>query len=132
MKVECPHCQTDNKIDYAEHILCQKCEKSFKGYKFRKRKLVSASAALFVGVIGGYKVNDALVDERYPLKVEYAIVDTCVNSARNMVSVRRYENKREVCLCALANTTKSVPYSDYKSDQAVFMTSFQQNAKRCS
>jgi transposase-like protein len=74
MKVECPHCNTDNVIEYAEHISCEKCEKSFKGFKFSKRKLVSASTALFVGVVGGYKVNSAFDEERYPLEVEYAII----------------------------------------------------------
>ncbi|MBF4312821.1 hypothetical protein EAY03_23960, partial [Vibrio anguillarum] len=87
MKIECPHCQTDNDIEFAENIACKECEKSFKGFKFSKRKLVSASTALAVGLFGGYKVNGALEDERYPIEVEYAIVDTCINSAKNMASV---------------------------------------------
>ncbi|HHY0506342.1 TPA: hypothetical protein ACVU5Q_002581 [Vibrio parahaemolyticus] len=132
MKIECPHCQTDNDIEFAENIACKECEKSFKGFKFGKRKLVSASTVLFVGAIGGYNVNAALDEKRYPLEVEYAIVDTCINSAKNMVSVSWYESKRETCLCALAETEKSVPYSDYKSDQQLFLSNFKLNAKGCS
>ncbi|HHY0447896.1 TPA: hypothetical protein ACVU4T_004878 [Vibrio parahaemolyticus] len=132
MKVECPHCHTDNVIEYAEHISCEKCEKNFKGFKFSKRKLVSASTALVVGVVGGYKVNGAFDEERYPLEVEYAIVDTCINSSKNMVSVSWYESKRETCLCALSQTEKSVPYSDYKSDQNLFLSNFKLNARSCS
>ncbi|RPF13253.1 hypothetical protein [Vibrio crassostreae] len=132
MKIECPHCLTDNDIEFAENIACKECEKSFKGFKFSKRKLVSASTALFVGAIGGYKVNAALDEDRYPLEVEYAIVDTCINSSKNMVSVSWYESKRETCLCALAETERSVPYSDYKSDQQLFLSNFKLNAKGCS
>ncbi|EOG7646669.1 hypothetical protein BFX12_04130 [Vibrio cholerae] len=132
MKIECPHCQTDNDIEFAENIACKECKKNFKGFKFSKRKLVSASTALLVGAIGGYKVNSALDEERYPLEVEYAIVDTCVNSSKNMVSISRYANKRETCLCALAQTEKSVPYSDYKSDPQLFLSKFKLNAKGCS
>ncbi|MBF4327986.1 hypothetical protein EAY16_22160, partial [Vibrio anguillarum] len=88
--------------------------------------------ALAVGLFGGYKVNGALEDERYPIEVEYAIVDTCINSAKNMASVSWYESKRETCLCALAETEKSVPYSDYKSDQQLFLSNFKLNAKGCS
>jgi len=132
MKIECPNCQTDNDIEFAENITCKGCEKSFKGFKFSKRKFVSASTALAVGLFGGYKVNGALEEERYPIEVEYAIVDTCINSAKNMVSVSWYESKRETCLCALAETEKSVPYSDYKSDQQLFLSNFKLNARGCS
>ncbi len=132
MKIECPHCHTDNEIEYAENISCKECEKNFKGYKFSKRKLVSASAALIVGVVGGYKANDALDEVRYPLKVEYAIVDTCINSSKSAVSTSWYINKRKACLCALERTTKDISYSDYKSSQQSFLNSFRKNAKNCS
>lgn len=132
MKIECPHCHTSNKIEYAENISCKKCEKNFKGFKFSQKKLISTSAALAFGVFGGYKVNGALVDERYPLEVEYAIVDTCINSANNILSYSRYENKRKTCLCALEKTEKSFAYSDYKSDHTLFLSKFRQNARACS
>ncbi|QIA65005.1 hypothetical protein GT360_15695 [Vibrio astriarenae] len=131
MKIECPHCQTDNDIEFAENIACKECEKSFKGFKFIKRNFVSASTALAVGLIGGYKVNGALEEERYPLEVEYAIIDTCVNSSKNIVSMSWYESKREACLCALEETEKSLTYSDYKSNQQQFLLRFKQNAKGC-
>ena len=132
MKIECPRCQKDNEIEFAENISCSECEKSFKGFKFSKRKLVSASSALLVGALGAYAVESGLDKERYPLEVEYAIVDTCVNSSKNMVSVSWYESKREACLCALEKTENDVAYSDYKSDQAIFLRTFKQHANRCS
>ncbi|TFH93605.1 hypothetical protein [Vibrio ouci] len=131
MKIECPHCQKDNEIEFAENISCSECEKSFKGFKFSKRKLISASAALVVGTIGGYKVNAALEETRYPLAVEYAIIDSCVNSSSNMVSSSWYESKREICLCALGKTIDQVSYSTYKSEQASFIRVFKQSANTC-
>ncbi len=132
MKIECPRCQKDNEIEFAENISCSECEKSFKGFKFSKRKFVSASAALIVGTLGGYKVNAAFEDVRYPLAVEYAIVDSCVNSSSNMVSVSWYTNKRKTCVCALEKTVEKVSYSDYQADRQSFMTSFKFNAMACS
>ncbi|MCJ2375561.1 hypothetical protein LNL84_01795 [Vibrio sp. ZSDZ34] len=132
MKIECPHCQEDNRIEFAENISCKKCEKNFKGFKFSKRKLVSAGSALVIGTVGGYAVNNKFDEERYPLEVEYAIVDTCVNSSKSMVSVSWYENKRDACLCTLRKTEQDISYSDYKSDEASFIASFRHNARSCS
>ncbi len=132
MKIECPHCEADNKIEFAENITCKECEKSFKGFKFSKRKLVSAGSALIIGTASGYAINNKFQEERYPLEVEYAIVDTCVNSSKSMVSVSWYENKRDTCLCTLRKTEQDIPYSDYKSDEAGFISSFRHNARSCS
>ncbi|SON49924.1 hypothetical protein [Vibrio tapetis] len=132
MKIECPRCKTDNKIEFAENITCKECEKSFKGFKFSKRRFVSASSALFVGVVGGYTVSDKLEEVRYPLKVEYAILDTCVNGSENTLSVRWYESKRDACLCALTKTEQDVSYSVYSSDPSTFFDNFHFNAESCS
>ncbi|MCZ4370615.1 hypothetical protein [Vibrio diazotrophicus] len=132
MKVECPRCHTDNKIEYAENILCKECDKSFKGYKFSKRKLVSSSAALLVGVVGGYQVNDVFDEIRYPLQVEYALVDTCLNASTSAVSKSWFNSKRDICLCAVEKTTKDVSYSDYKTDESLFIRRLKRNAERCS
>ncbi|RBW65495.1 hypothetical protein DS893_10465 [Vibrionales bacterium C3R12] len=132
MKIECPHCQEDNKIEFSENISCQKCEKSFKGFKFSKRKLISGSSALLVGVIGGYTVSDKLEEVRYPLEIEYAIVDTCLNGSQNTVSVSWYESKRDACVCTLTKTEQDVSYADYKSNPATFFENFEFNAESCS
>ncbi|MGF1727825.1 hypothetical protein [Photobacterium nomapromontoriensis] len=132
MKIECPHCQKDNDIEFAENISCSECNKNFKGYKFSKRKIVSTSTALLVGALGSHAIATGLDQERYPLDVEYAIVDTCVNSSKNMVSVHWYESKREACLCALEKTENDVSYSDYKSDSSAFLNTFKQYSGKCS
>ncbi|MGF1765696.1 hypothetical protein [Aliivibrio kagoshimensis] len=131
MKIECPHCQHDNDIEFAKNISCKECEKSFEGFKFSKRALISASTALFVGAMGGYKVNASLEEVRYPLAVEYAIVDSCINSSKNQMSTRRYETKRELCLCALDKTMEDVSYTTYNSESNEFITTLRQNAKLC-
>lgn len=131
MKIECPHCQEDNRIEFAENILCKKCEKSFKGFKFSKRKFVSASSALLIGSVGGYAIS-ANNEDRYPIEVEYAILDSCINSSKNMVEISWYETKRDVCLCSLRETVRDISYSEYKSDTESFIVNFRYNAKSCS
>ena len=131
MKIECPHCQTNNEIEFAENIACKECTKSFKGFNFRKRKLVSASAALLVGTVGGYQVNNAFSEDRYPLDVEYAIIDTCVNSSQSMIDISWYESKRDTCLCTLNKTEADISYSEYKQDNKAFLSAFLSNSKSC-
>jgi phage FluMu protein Com len=133
MKIECPHCQELNQIEFAEYIKCSKCEKSLKGYNYRKfsKLVLSASSAIVIGAIGGYKANGYMDDVRYPLEVEYSIVDTCVNSSGNAMSISWYKNKRDICLCALESSMSDVSYSDYKSDKTAFMTAFKRNANSC-
>ncbi|PSH12760.1 hypothetical protein B7R74_19960 [Yersinia pseudotuberculosis] len=132
MKIECPHCNSDNDIEFSDNILCHECKKSFKGFKFSKRKFLSATTVLIIGAFGGYKVNGALEQERYPLEIEYAIVDTCVNVSKNFITIGRYTDKRKICLCALSKTIEDVSYSDFKSKNSKFATSFKQHADSCS
>ncbi|GHA48037.1 hypothetical protein ACFFLZ_16145 [Photobacterium aphoticum] len=131
MEITCPHCNVNNNIAFADHISCKECDKSFKGKKFSERKFISATTALAIGAFGGYKVNTAWDETRYPLNVEYAIVDTCLNSAKNLIAVSRYENKREICLCSLEKTMEVVPYSSFNDDQGPFLAVFRQKAKTC-
>jgi len=132
MKIECPNCQEDNEIDFAENISCRKCEKSFKGFKFSKRKLISVSTALAFGALSGYTVNNAIDESRYPLETEYALVDTCINSSKNTLTRSQYKHKKEVCLCALTATFKDMSYSTYKSDHETFILELKKNANKCS
>lgn len=133
MKIECPHCEELNKIDFSENIKCSKCDENFKGYRFKKysRLAISASSALAVGAVSGYGLNETLETERYPLEVEYSIVDTCVNSSGNSMSVSWYKNKRDICLCALDSTMSDISYSSYKSDNSEFVSAFTYNVEKC-
>lgn len=134
MNIECPHCSTSNSIEFAEHIICCKCSKSFKGQSFRKLKkpMISAGSAMIIGLIGGYKIDHLLDANRYPVGVEYAIVDSCVNSSAQSLSISRYQDKRAVCLCATEATISQVPYSDFKESQMSFSEPFKIAIAACN
>lgn len=133
MIIECPHCATNNTIEYSEHMSCCNCQKSFKGKSFGKLKkpLISAGVALIFGVYGGHKIENLMDESRYPISVEYAIVDTCVNSVKKSSSINRYLDKRDVCLCAVESTISKVPYSDFKESQNLFNESFKIMISAC-
>lgn len=132
MKIECPHCKEQNEIEFAENIKCHKCGKSFKDYNFRKshKFAISAVSALAFGGIGGYHLNGYFSD-RYPVRVEYAIVDTCVNGAGNRIEEYLYRHKRELCSCALEKTMPKVSLSELKSDPAKFGKVFRDEEQKC-
>ncbi|WP_318479417.1 hypothetical protein [Photobacterium leiognathi] len=127
MKINCPHCNKDNELDPHD---CVHCEKSFKKFKFRKY-LVPTSAVILASSVGGYQINDLFERSRYPLAVEFAIVDTCIGGSLNWVSKSWYKSKRDICLCAMKETTQDIDYRDYKSNYVDFVNRFKYNAKKC-
>lgn len=133
MIVECPHCSEDNEIEYAENIRCKKCEKDYKGYEFSKRKIITGTALALLTYIGVHTLRDEAkgYGDRYPIAVEYALLDSCINSSSNSISQSRYLSKRDVCLCALEGAQEDYPYSDYKDDASGFMPIFRRYAKSC-
>jgi hypothetical protein len=133
MIIECPHCHEDNKIEYAENIRCKKCEKDYKGFEFSKRKIITGTALALLTYVGFHTLNDEVkgYGDRYPIAVEYALLDSCVNGGQSLMSNSNYRNKRETCLCALKDTQEDYPYVDYKDDAKGFVAIFRQYAKRC-
>ena len=133
MHLECPHCSTENKIEYAEHIKCNQCGEAFSGYIYKKFKktTITAGAALVLGVFGTYKVGQLIADERYPLEIEYEIVSACVNSSQNPMSRQRYVDKTAACICGLEETMKEISYRDYKKSGFDFTARFFHNTMSC-
>lgn len=136
MIVECPKCSKDKEIEYAKNIVCDECNSSFFGYRFKKhrKKLVSATAALMIGTAGGYKINDYLVpsDNRYPLEIEYQLVERCLNAETRILTRKSHAMKQEICLCAVGRTASGLNYSDLKDQTATSFTRiFQNNIANC-
>jgi hypothetical protein len=133
MLIECPHCKHDNEIEYAENIHCNKCEKNFKGVTFSKRKIITGTAIALLTYVGFHTLNDEVkgYGDRYPIAVEYALLDSCINGSRNSISQNRYLSKRDVCLCALKGAQEDYPYSDYKDDAKGLVPIFRQYANSC-
>lgn len=134
MQIECPSCAADNKIEFGENIVCYECKKSFSGHSFKKFKkpMISATAALFIGAYGTYQVDQYFFEvNRYPVNVEYELLDNCINSSRLKRSSFQHINKSRVCTCALEKTMEAISYSDFRKSDSGFLSRFRNNTASC-
>ncbi|KMK52245.1 hypothetical protein RO21_01935 [[Actinobacillus] muris] len=134
MKITCPHCQIKNEIEFANHIKCKCCQKSFQGYSYgikmiTKPIIVGASALLVTGGIIGYQVENSLDQERYLPKFEYAIINQCANPNKTYLSNKDFERNIDICSCALLETIREVGYKE--AIDSDFRHSFQNNLQEC-
>lgn len=135
MHIECPSCSTDNKIEFGENIVCSECKESFAGHSYKKFKkpLVSATAALLIGVFGTYKAEQIFFENpRYPLNVEYELIDSCVNSSRTLRSTFQNTDKTQTCICALNKTMEVISYKELKKSELEFLTRFRSSIASCN
>lgn len=134
MEIQCPSCEADNTVEFGENITCSECDKSFAGHYYKKFKkpLVSATAALFIGALGAYKVDQIFFeDQRYPSLVEYEIIDTCVNSSVLVRNTSRQVDKIRVCACALDKTMEEISYKELDKSESEFLTRFRESISAC-
>lgn len=134
MHIECPSCSTDNKIEFGENIICNECKESFAGHSYKKFKkpLVSATTALFIGVFGTYKADQIFFEgQRYPISVEYELIDSCVNSSRTLFNSFQYSDKTKTCICALNKTMEVISYKELKKSESEFLTRFRSSIASC-
>lgn len=132
MKIECPACA--HKQTFAITASCGNCNGILSGHLYRKyrKPFLSATTALVLGAYGSYKVTDNLHDEsRYPLRVEYALVDACVNANARPLPSQSYQRKQEICLCALEETIKEVTYREMRKNHEAFLTSMKSRVEAC-
>ena len=130
MQIECPSCSTDNQIEFGKNIICNNCKESFAGHSYKrfKKPFISATAALFIGAFGTYKADQIFFeDQRYPLNVEYELVDSCVNASRTLKSSYSQADKVQLCICGLEKTMKVISYKEKKKSEPEFMTHFRRS-----
>lgn len=134
MKIQCPSCLADNQIEFGQNIICGECKKTLAGHSYKKFKkpFVSATAALFIGAFGTYKTDKIFFeDQRYPLSVEYELVDSCANSSHKLMNSHQQAEKTQVCICALEKTMEAISYKDLKKSESEFVTRFRNNITSC-
>lgn len=133
MNIICPHCSNENKIEYSENIICSQCKQPFTGYTYKKFKkpLISATTALFIGFYGGYKADDIIRQNRYPIRAEYEIIDNCINSSQVLMSSKQRVEKTKTCVCALEKTMNEVGLDEINESASVFLTRFRANVPGC-
>ncbi len=124
-------CDSSNKFYIADVIVkCGSCTNIiYKKTITNPYKVAGIIVVLSYGV--GQFVEYALTDNRYPLDVEYAVLEACTSSYKKSLSYRTYGSKKELCLCALENTMNEISYIRYKVNEEGFLKAFENNAKSC-
>ncbi|SDK62720.1 hypothetical protein SAMN05216212_2786 [Microbulbifer yueqingensis] len=131
IKLECPKCFKDSELSVSAGVTCGHCKEDISEYHY-KRPLISGATALILGAGGFFAVDKYIIDEtRYPLEIEYAIIDSCISGSDLPLRRSSYERKQEICLCSMRETMSDISYDDYKSKPMQFFIQFKQNSASC-
>jgi len=109
---------------------CKTCESIIEKFSIKK-PLKAAGLAAVLAYGGSQFIDYAITDNRYPLSVEYAVLEACSSSYKEPISYSSYGSKKQLCLCALENTMNEISYIRYKVDEKGFLKAFEKNAKSC-
>ncbi|WP_041324951.1 hypothetical protein [Saccharophagus degradans] len=109
---------------------CKTCSSLIEKFTIKK-PLKAAGLAAVLAYGGSQFIDYAITDNRYPLAVEYAVLEACSSSYEKPVSYRVYGKKKDLCLCALEDTMNEISYIRYKVNENGFLKAFEENAKAC-
>jgi hypothetical protein len=135
IELRCPHCFEDNKIDVSKSLHCNSCKKTLMNSKYIKPLVKSGSifvTAIVVGLGGGSYLDDYFERERYPINVEYSIIERTLSSDNTPVSKKRYQQKKELCIEALEETQKDFNYAQFKETPIAFMNEFDKQVSKAT
>lgn len=132
VEITCPKCSKDTTFNVTEAISCSHCQASFQKVKFAKKAMITAWTALAVGGYAGHKIDDLLEPNRYPIAIEYAVIESCTKGGREIGYQRLATAKFGICACALEKTQKTIDFKLYKSDPSDFWTTMRAMAPTCT
>jgi transcriptional regulator with GAF, ATPase, and Fis domain len=73
------------------------------GEKYSK-SIGSMMIAIVLGTVGGVFLDKQFETNRYPINIEYNIINNCLSAYEKPLRREYYEKKRKVCICALKET----------------------------
>jgi 20S proteasome alpha/beta subunit len=132
MQIECPSCHQNNEIEYAKNIKCGSCQKTLAGHFYKRASKPFLSTAIVVGItaFGGYSLLSEDNSDRYPIAVEYELINSCSNLSYGALSRKSAATKQNMCICALKETMSEISY--HKIDNSNFSNSFSNNLQNCN
>lgn len=123
-------CGDNTDIESTVKFECKKCSALIEEFKIKK-PLKAAGIAAILAYGGSQFIDYAISDNRYPMAVEYAVLEACSSSySRSMSSLTLGSNKKR-CLCALEDTMNEISYIRFKVNESAFVSSFRENIKSC-
>lgn len=132
MEITCPKCSKETTFNVTEAISCSHCQTGFHKLKLAKKAVITAWMALAVGGYAGHKIDDFLEPNRYPIAVEYALLESCAKGEREIGYLRLAPTKFGVCACALEKTQKIIDFKRYGAEPAAFWTTMKASAPGCT
>ncbi len=102
----------------------------------KKNKIASILGIFILGNVSGHHIDDLvekynLEIDRYPIKIEYSIIENCISSYDKPLKYSHIRNKKEVCICALDKTELVYDYKSFKYNQNGFIEIFENKSKEC-
>lgn len=115
LTISCPACGEDNEINPGSSLVCHKCKKPLGGKDPYYRFGLASIAILMALASGGtWAVTEFIETDRYPILVEHAVMEDCINQSRKPLSRSHLLKKREICACALERTEKDLSEEDFE------------------
>ena len=133
LEVNCPNCDKENIIKLSSEIKCKNCEEPLTKWKYNqfRKPFIGTFSALLIGGFAGHHIDDYFEKNRYPVAVEYKILDNCISSYDMPLRRSYIRDKKNVCVCAFSKTIKEYDYGDFKENQNDFLMLFEQKANEC-
>ncbi|MGH1450920.1 MAG: hypothetical protein ACRBBM_16060 [Pseudomonadaceae bacterium] len=130
MQIECPGCKKGNNLNLEQVVRCGHCQVELTGhnYKKTKRAIGAIVAALFLGAAGHNALSS---DDRYPIVVEYDLVQSCLEGSQSALRRSQYELKKEDCICALRAVQPEFSLGQIRSETQQFLSAFGGKATQC-
>lgn len=132
MEITCPKCSKNTTFNVTDTISCSHCQSSFDKIKFAKKAMITAWSALVIGGYAGHKIDDLLEPNRYPVEVEYALIESCAKGGQEIGYQRLAVAKFGVCACALERTQKTIDFKRYKDKPSDFFSTMRTSVRSCS
>ncbi len=124
------NCQDKAKISTKVEFGCENCNKVIEKFTIKKPLRLAGLAAV-IAYGGSQFIDYAITDNRYPMKVEYSLLDACISSEKKPLDFNSYGDKKQKCLCALEDTMNEISYIRYKVDRKGFVAAYKKNARMC-
>ena len=88
--------------------------------------------AILMGIGTGVVIDEPFEAERYPIDVEYSIIERTLSSDNTPVSRKRYQQKKEICIEALEETQKDFSYTEFKDTPIAFMNEYEKQVRKAA
>lgn len=123
-----------NSLDQASPAMSSEVPPSPKSQVLSSPEKSSPVRAVLIGaacIAGVHALNVFKADDRYPVRVEYELVKTCVTGSESYLDRNLYRVKEERCLCALEATTPKISYASYQKSRNNFNAAFNESVQTC-